>query len=163
MKILFRRLRGLLGTAMAWGLSWFGAATAFFTIKSLGVVPFSMVLFSALGVGAAGFLAGGGFSVVLALTERKRSLGELSYGRIALWGALGSLLVGSPILLELGGSEAMLALGLLGILGAASSAGTLAIAKTADENERLEEPRLAPSFVAGGDHRALPESGIPDA
>ncbi len=57
MKTLFRRLRGLLGTATAWGLSWFVGATAFFAMRSLGVVPFRMVLSSALGVGAAGFLA----------------------------------------------------------------------------------------------------------
>jgi len=40
-----------------------------------------------------GGMSGAAFSLILKLTERRRSLGELSLARTAVWGALGAMTV----------------------------------------------------------------------
>lgn len=47
----------------------------------------------ALNGAAAGFLAGAAFAVILSVAERKHTLEDLSLKRVALWGAVGGLLL----------------------------------------------------------------------
>lgn len=141
MKRILLRLRGVLGTAVAWGAAWFGAASLYFTVKTMGAAPVGMILFSSAGVGAAGFIAGTGFAVVLMVAERRHRVEELSPARCGVWGFLGSVAAGTPFLLELPLPSLAIALGLVGVLGAASSAGTIALARASDRPRELTEAR----------------------
>ena len=149
MRAIFRRLRGLLGTAASWGLAWFGAAALFFGARTLGLSSLGMVLSVSAGVGAAGFIAGAGFSVVLSIAERRKSIGDLSLGRFAVWGCLGSILAGGPLLLGLPSAELLAALAMLGTLGAASSSVTLALARSAKSAEQIEAGRSYTPSIPG--------------
>ncbi len=89
--------------------------------------------------GVVGFIGGVTFSTVLGIAEGRRRFDEMSLWRFAGWGALGGLLV--PMLL-LGGfwSEGpeWLFVGVYTLLGAGSAAGSLALARRADDRELLE-------------------------
>jgi hypothetical protein len=117
----------------------------YFGLKTLGAAPLGMILFSAAGVGVAGFLAGAGFSVVLSVAERRRRLSDLSLLRVGAWGVVGALLVAGPFGLELPISELVPFLASVAALGGLSSAGTVALAKRSDD-ERL---------LVGGDTSSL--------
>jgi hypothetical protein len=87
-----------------------------------------------------GFLGGVVFSVVLGVAARRRRLDDLSLARVGAWGALAGLLVGTlPFLVGEPTTEVplwLLALGVIGtitLLSAASAAGSLAIARRADD------------------------------
>lgn len=91
-----------------------------------------------------GFLGGVAFSAVLAIAARRRRLDELSLARVAAWGAAAGLLVGSiPFVLGDPDSErplwllAGVVIGSITLLSAASAAGSLALARTAERRERL--------------------------
>lgn len=156
MRPFLRRLRGLVGTAATWGIAWFGVAAVFFGLRTLGALPIGMVLFSAAGVGAAGFLAGAGFSAVLMLAERKKSFRELSMLRMTGLGFVGSVLAGLPFLLELSGGPLFSALGLLGVLGAMSSSGTLKVARLSDENGVLNSGEHVHGQLPGAGTSRMP-------
>ena len=86
--------------------------------------------------GVMGFMGGVAFSVVLGTAEGRRRLAEMSLPRFAAWGAVGGLLLSMLIL----GSEAWTVVvpGVMALLGAASAAGSLALARRADDRELLE-------------------------
>jgi hypothetical protein len=67
-----------------WGAAGFLVAAAF---RFQADAPFPLIF------GVLGFLAGVIFSAFLALTEGRRSLGQMSLPRFAAWGAVGSLLL----------------------------------------------------------------------
>lgn len=99
-----------------------------------------------------GFLGGVVFSIVLAVAARNRRLEELSVPRFAAWGALAGLMVGVlPFLIGDASTEmpewllALIVIGTITVLSAASAAGSLAIAR------RGETPGL------------LPREGMPEA
>ena len=95
----------------------------------------------ALGVrfGSLGFIGGAIFSTVLGIAEGRRRFDEMSVWRFGGWGALGGLLL--PMLV-LGGPAGLagegLFVGLVTVLGAGSAAGSLALARRADDREFLE-------------------------
>ena len=120
------RLRGIVGTAVAWGAAW--------AVPGLlaGVPQWILV----------GALAGAGFATALTMAERRRRLEQLTLGRVAAWGALGAVVsaaVATPVLLlATGGALQLLPfLAAVGGLGAGSAAGTVAVAQRADVRERL--------------------------
>ena len=92
----------------------------------------------------AGFVCGGAFSVVLAIAGRRRTFDEMSLPRFAALGALGSLLGYVAFAASLGGGGAIFRpLGLvvasvMALLGAGSAAGSLALARRADDRELLD-------------------------
>ena len=109
---------GFVGVAVAWAAAWALPAL-------LAGIPQWLVV---------GFVAGGGFSLVLAIRERNRAVDNVSLILAALWGALASahsaLLIG-PVLLRLDdGGVALVPFAVMtAILGAASAAATVAIAR----------------------------------
>ena len=135
MRNWLRRLRGMLGMAVAWAVAWAVPAL-------LAGVPLWIL---------AGAISGAGFAVVFATAERERRLEDLSLKRMAVWGALGAVVsaaVATPLLLlATGGAlEVVPFLIAVSMLGAGSAVGTVAIAKRATD----------PSLRSGGKRGRLP-------
>lgn len=167
MRRWLRRIRAAMRMGVAWGLAWFAAGMVLLLIVGphAADVPFP------IGFGFLGFLAGALFSLILGLVERGRGFHQLSLPRFAGWGAAGGLLFAVLFVLTvtLTGAGALLGdLVFLGPLfaaaGAASAAGSLALARRADDQASLnagmdagegglgdEEPRKRLRSRAPGD------------
>src|SRR5687768_11985217 len=121
-----RWLRGALGTGLIWAVLWIIIGVLMMTgiwlvdPEQIGNDGPSWVLPI---LGTVGFLSGLGFASLLSLAERRHSLRELSLGRVALWGMLGSAAI--PLLMGTDGSMGWLT----GTLGAVFAAGSVAIAR----------------------------------
>jgi hypothetical protein len=118
-----------------WALAWFGAGMVLLLIvgPDAADVPFP------LGFGMFGFLAGATFSVVVGMVEGRRSFDQMSVPRFALWGAVGGLLLSGAFILAAGlDGGLILVLGpVFALSSAASAAGSLALARRADDRELL--------------------------
>lgn len=144
MKTWLRRARGAIGMGSTWALAWFGVGMVLLLVLGPGAadVPFP------LGFGLLGFLAGVTFSGVLALAGRRRSFDQISMPRFALWGGAGGLLFGAVFVLTVGAlgaaSPSLLEMGaLFALAGAGSAAGSLAVARRAEERTRMEDDAAA--------------------
>lgn len=141
MKRLLRRIRGVIGTAAIWAVSWVGLGAG---IGALAGFEFGTILRIALSNLVGGFLAGATFAVILSVTERNRSLEDLSLKRVALWGAAGGMLLslipiayGFPVAYLLG------PLVINGGIGAGMAAGSIVMARR-NENRQLGSGRDGP-------------------
>lgn len=91
-----------------------------------------------LTLGAMGFVGGTYFASVLRLMEGRSRFDQLSLPRFSVWGAVGGAALGGvAAALGLWGAGVTAGLGVMivgvsTVLGAASAAGTLAIARVAD-------------------------------
>jgi len=141
MKKWVRRIRAAIGIGLTWAVGWFGAGLVLLMIVGPGAadVPFP------LGFGLLGFLAGTTFAGVLAVVERRRGFDQLSLPRFAGWGAVGGLLLSLMFasVVALAGDTTLLGdlmfLGpLFAVAGAASAAGSLALARMAGDGARLD-------------------------
>lgn len=141
MRKWMRRLRGAIGIGVAWAIAWFSAGMLILLIvgPDAADVPFP------LGFGALGFLAGITFAVVLGLAEGRRSFEQMSLPRFALWGGVGGFLFSGFFVLAASlGGYAFLGLGtVFGLAGAACAAGSLALARRAEEPAALETGGLS--------------------
>ena len=144
MNRLLRRLRGVLGTGLTWGILW--AAIVYTIGVVIGVVdPDSIdpgespVIMGAI-TGVVGLVSGVAFSLLLSLAESRRTIRDLSLWRVAMWGVLGSavfpLMSGRPQMLLI-----------LCSLGAASATASIALARKGELRD-LEGPRLLDSEAA---------------
>ena len=136
MKKWLRRIRGAIGMGLTWAFAWFAAGMALLLVvgPDAADVPFP------IGFGFLGFLAGMTFSGVLGLIEGRKRFDQMSLPRFALWGGVGGLLFSA---LFVGvtdvGAGALLFLGpIFAGAGAGCAAGTLALARTAEDPELLE-------------------------
>lgn len=130
MKKWLRRIRGAVGMGLTWALAWFGAGIALLLVvgPDAADVPFP------LGFGALGFLAGVTFSGVLGLMEGRRRFDQMSLPRFAAWGAAGGFLLSGVFAWAAGLGGEFLILGpVFALAGAGSAAGTLALARKAQE------------------------------
>ena len=140
MKKWLRRIRGAIGMGLTWAAAWFSAGM----IMLLGLllvtgstgadVPYP------LGFGAFGFVAGVTFSGVLGLVEGRRRFDQMSLPRFALWGGVGGLLLSGIFVLAAGlGGDTFLVLGpVFALSGAGCAAGSLALARMAEDRELLD-------------------------
>ena len=95
--MVFRKLRGMLGVGLTWGLAWavLGALLALAVgalhpqVLDAGETPARIAVI----LGIAGFVSGTGFALALWLLERGRTPRDLSLARVALWGAVGAAIV----------------------------------------------------------------------
>lgn len=140
---LRRVLRGVLGTAAAWGLAWIPLTLVTWGIAALfGSGPpleywGPMIAFAA----ARGAMSGAGFATVLALAGRRRTFESLQMRDMVRWGAVGGILapavsLGVMALTTTAVIPALsfgLGLGFASVLGAVCAAGTLWIARRAPE------------------------------
>ena len=122
-----RRLRGAVGIGLTWAGMW--AAFAVVLMVAVGIARPGEIQAGegaarvAAILGGVGFLSGLGFAALLFVRERRRTIHELSLGRVALWGFLGAAAI--PALMGADVGEGWVA----GTLGAISAACTLAAAR----------------------------------
>ncbi len=138
MKKWLRRIRAAFSTALTWAAAWGGVGTILALVilaggGGFGIGTIAMFAFF-------GFLAGATFSSVLGVAEGRRRFDQMSLPRFAFLGAVGGLLLSG--LLLLGGTESWsdsaLTSGVITLLGMGSAAGSLALARRADDRELLE-------------------------
>ena len=152
MKGWIRRIRGALGLGLTWAIVGFIAGMGIEVVHNVWPNPIgSAVDIWPMTLAVPGLFGGVAFSAVLGIAGRRRRFDELSLPKVAAWGGIGGLLVS---LIPAG----MVALGLaspnvplweltLGIAGpfvlggAVAAAGTLALARRADDQELLEAGR----------------------
>ncbi len=148
MKRWLKRIRGALGMGLIWAAAWGSAGMIFLSgLLVFGTAPVGVGLTTAIANSAllalAGLIGGAAFSVVLGITEGRRRFDEMSLPVFAgIGGTVGGLLAvvlslstGGPFTITLVGS---LGTGAVFLLGAASAAGSLALARRADDRELLE-------------------------
>ena len=145
MKRWLRRIRGAVGIGLAWAAGWapIGAVIGLGMGVVLGGAPHGVVVarYAAL-FATCGFFGGAIFSTVLRIAEGRRRFEELSLPRFAVWGALGGLLLGAlaTALGILGAGLDLVGAIIAGgstLLGAGSAAGTLVLARRAEERRSL--------------------------
>ncbi len=135
MKKWLRRIRAAIGMGLTWAAAWFGAGLILLLVVGVGAADVPFPLF----FGLLGFLAGATFSGVLGIVEGRRRFDQMSLPRFAGWGALGGLLLSGILVLATGLGGEFLVLGpVFALAGAGSAAGTLALARRAEERELLD-------------------------
>jgi hypothetical protein len=148
-----RRLRGAIGLGLAWAVGWapIGAAVGLVVGVGLGA-PIGLggvVLVNATVFALLGFAGGALFSTALRLTEGRRRFEELSLPRFTALGAAGGLVLGGLVVgaglwgIATTPAVAVAVVAASTMLGAGSAAGTLAIARQADETGRVGGGRAA--------------------
>ncbi len=139
MKRWLKRIRGALGIGLTWAAAWVGFGSIVALVGGSGLSE--LLLRSAL-LGGAGFIGGSIFSVVLGIAEGRRRFDEMSLPRFAGLGAVGGFLIAAPLValsVVAGGTpNAFLSLAVISLMGAGSAAGSLALARRADDRELLD-------------------------
>lgn len=140
MKTWIRRIRGALGMGVTWAVGW--AVIGGLIELVTNFVPGwngAVIDMWPQTLAIPGFLGGAAFSVVLGIAAGRRRFDELSMPRFAAWGALGGVLVSVPLLAVLGvGVPALVAAGIVTVLCTGSAAATLALARSAEDQEFLD-------------------------
>src|SRR3954466_2852843 len=127
-----RRVRGAIGMGVTWGVAWAGAGTVLAVVTRFRAdAPFTLVF------GVLGFIAGVIFSALLALTERRRRLDQMSLPRFAGWGAVGGLLLSALFAraASLGWGDVLAVAPTFGLACAVCASGSLALARRALRRE----------------------------
>lgn len=142
MKTWLTRIRGAFGMGLTWAAGWgFVGGLVELALNIFPNLPLPFIDMWIQTLAIPGFLGGLAFSTILRLGGRRRRFDELSLARFGVWGAAGGLAVGAFAVVLLGGGmpqAAVLAVvGTTSLLGAASAAGTLALARMADDKELL--------------------------
>lgn len=126
MGALARRIRGALGMGVMWALAW----------SLVGSIPRWVFGFNPdapfpLIAGVLGFLAGVSFSIVLALTEGRRSFEQMSMPRFAAWGAVGGFALSALFarMASLGAMDVLLVAPSFALASAVCASGSLALAR----------------------------------
>lgn len=139
---IVRTVRGAVGVGVTWAAMWavvgllIGVGMRLARPQDLG--PGEHPITIAVVFGVVGLLSGAIFAIVMAIAERRRTLGELSVPRAAGWGALASVLL--PLLTSMDNGMIVI----FAPLGAMVAATSVALAK-----------RHARRELAAGDWRAL--------
>ena len=149
MKKLLKRIRGAVGLGLTWAAAWFGAGvillSAALVIELVVGTPavgrgLVAVFAGSVLIAVAGFIGGVIFSGVLGIAEGRHRFDEMSLPRFAAWGAVGGLLLSGLLLSSswpLAFVDVVIA-GVVTLLSAGSAAGSLALARRADDQELLE-------------------------
>ena len=127
-----RRIRGAIGMGVLWAAVWSAAGSVprwVFGVNTDAPLPIVFGVF--------GFAAGMIFSAVLALTEGRRSIDEMSLPRFAGWGAIGGFVLSALVAKvgSLGWGDGLALATTLGVASAVSAAGSLAMARRAARQE----------------------------
>jgi hypothetical protein len=141
MKQWVRRIKAAIGMGLTWGVGWSVVGVLFGLVMwVIGFDPLGlgMMWWGAKVFGLLGLFAGSIFSGVLGLAERHRRFDQLSLPRFAAWGAVGGLLLGGLASLTLFGGPGLqrvdvVATAVTTLLASASAIGSLALARSADD------------------------------
>ena len=139
MKKWLRRLRGAVGLELTWAAAWGSLGALIGLVFFAGGVNVELFA-NALLFTVSGFMGGVAFSGILGIAEGRRGFDEMSLLRFAGWGAVGGLLV-SVFLLSSAGPltpVGVLVTGVVMLMGAGSAAGSLALARRAEDGELLD-------------------------
>jgi hypothetical protein len=148
---LLRKVRGILGTAVAWCLPWAimgGTLMVGYFIIRRGGIPYeslrmaarvNSILFrvGAEGAAVAGALAGAAFASLLAVRDNRRTFSQLTMARVAAYGALGGAGIGVGVIAWMANvllrpmSDTFPLVGICAVLGTASATLMLRIARRA--------------------------------
>jgi hypothetical protein len=137
------RIRGALGIGITWATAWVLAGLLMFSLIGLvatGEVRGAPVLRAALEFGLSGLAGGTSFSVLLGLAEGRRSFHEMSLPRFAGWGALAAAVIYGGAVTLFGSGWGAFPLAMAAVtasLGAGCAAGSLALARKADDGGLL--------------------------
>jgi hypothetical protein len=157
MKEWLRRIKAAIGMGLTWAAGWMPIGVLFaLSLSVVGLGPPGLAGFvgtSAVLFGVLGFCGGSIFSAVLRLAEGRRRFDELSLPRFALWGGVGGLLLGAMAGMVLFTGPGMqladaVVAGVTTLLGAGSAAGTLALARRAEDEGLLEAGADVPQVGA---------------
>ena len=163
---LLRRVRAVVAIGAAWAIPW---ATVGVTLVSWRVLFGSphlayplrywprFAVGSATVLGTFGFIAGITFALALAKIARGRALDNISLRYAARWGSLAgaaSILI-APLTGVTAWSQLVVAGSILALVGAASAAATLALARQADASgsSELRTPRTFPGLARDASRR----------
>ena len=102
---MLRKLRGLLGVGLTWGIAWAAITAIIGTVIGIidpdSIDPGESPLIAGAIVGFQGFVAGVGFGLLLSFVETRKTILGLSVLRAATWGLLASaalpFLTGMPM------------------------------------------------------------------
>lgn len=142
----FRRLRGVLGNALAWGVGWSTVVFAGVTILRIaGILPEAVSwadgLEAAGKAGVIGAIAGGAFSSVIGLLYHGKRLSEISWVRFGISGGIFTGLFVPAFLqtMNLLSGDGLVPMELVlddglwtGVLGAVVAGGSIKLAQRAD-------------------------------
>ena len=147
MRSWLKRIRGAIGVGLTWAVGWGLFSGLWWLVATWSEFGFEVAQRLGLQSAVVGFFGGVTFATMLRLTEGRRRFDELRIPRFAAWGALGGFLIGAVyagVLIILAGPVppgwgAALAqwLATTTFLGAGSAAGSLAIARVADDRQLL--------------------------
>jgi hypothetical protein len=148
MKKRLRRIRAAVGMGVTWAAGWalIGVLIEIITQFVPGWDGALVDIWPAA-LALVGFLGGAVFSTVLRIAEGRRRFDELSLLRFGAWGAVGGLLLGVLFVLPgLVGAgfdpgqwlEVAALIGSATLLSPVSAAGSLALARMAEERELLD-------------------------
>ncbi len=137
MKKWLKRIRGALGLGLTWAAAWFGVGALIGLVGGVGAVAL------AISWAQIGFIGGVIFSTLLGILEGRRRFDEMSLPVFAgIGGAVGGIIAVVLGLNTVGPDTLtlvwLLRTGAVFLLGAGSAAGSLALARRADDRELLE-------------------------
>ena len=141
--------RSTVGTGLTWAFAWSVIGT---TVLWVAGTALAEVVSQINPLAGAGFVGGVAFSVALGTTEGRRRFYEMSLPRFAAWGAG----VGLLLSMAFGGAgwppteTGSLFVGIVTLMGAGSAAGSLALARMAEDRELLEAGEEALGLTEGG-------------
>ena len=155
MKKWLRRIRGAIGLGLTWAAVWSGVGAIIGLASgggTAGITTAGLAFVLAGTFGALGFVGGAIFSAALGIVAGRRRFDQMSIPRFAAWGAVGGILVSVSAHLTLGGgsSVSIIAATVMTLLGAGSAAGSLALARRAEDRELLEAGEEALGLTEGG-------------
>ena len=138
---LLRWCRGVLGIGVTWGAAWgaiFGGLALIVALADPGGGDPGEGVFQVARIGAVfGFASGAAFAVLLSLGDGRKTLRDLSPGRAALWGMLGT--AAYPLLTQVHDGMVFIVCP----VGAALAAASVAVAKKVELGASTEPPKLA--------------------
>jgi len=128
-----RRLRGAVGIGLTWAAAWFGVGLVLMLVFGITAdVPFPIFF------GMLGFLGGVIFSGVLGMIGGRLRFEQISMPRFAAWGGFGGLLLAAGMSALQGWDTFPLLGPLFSGAGAVCAAGSLSLARMAEDQDLLE-------------------------
>ncbi|HEV7387000.1 MAG TPA: hypothetical protein VGN73_00180 [Gemmatimonadaceae bacterium] len=152
-----RRIRGAIGMGFTWAAAWAVAGMAPRWVFGINAdAPFPLIF------GVLGFTAGVAFSAVLALTERGRTLDQMSLPRFAGWGAVGGFLLSALFAraASLGLGDVLVVAPTFALASAVCASGSLAMARRAERRDLLDSRgETFEAALTAHEKRKLPGNG----
>ncbi len=125
-----KHFRGAVGMGLIWAAAGLGVAAIIVAVSFFVTgAELPHVIAEAVMLPLVGFVGGAAFSVVLGIAEGRRRFDEMSLARFAAWGAVGGLV----LFVLVGGVGGVAGASVVTLLCAGSAAGSLALARRADD------------------------------